>query len=59
MKELDLNFSNMPEYLKKIQGIPEENLWKVEEFRKNQLFRANVALFKFGYLRPEKELEGG
>ena len=47
MKDLDLNFNNMPEYLKKIQGIPEENLWKVEEFRKNQLFRANVALFKF------------
>ena len=49
----------MLEYLKKIPGIPEENLWKVEEFRKNQLFRANDALFKFGYLRPEKELGGG
>ena len=47
MKDLDLNFSNMPEYLKKIQGIPEENLWKVEEFRQNQLFRANVALSNF------------
>ena len=59
MKDLDLNFSNMPEYLKKIQGIPEENLWKVEEFRKNQLFRANESFFKVGYLRPEKELGDG
>ena len=38
MKDLDLNFNNMLEYLKKIQGIPEENLWKVEEFQENHHF---------------------
>ena len=38
MKDLDLDFNNMLEYFKKILGIPEENFWKVKEFRQKQNF---------------------
>ena len=39
MKDLDLKFKSIIEFSKKIQGIPEENLRKVEEFRQNLHFR--------------------
>ena len=38
MKDLDLKFNNMQEISKKIWGIPEENLRKVEEFREIIIF---------------------